>query len=52
MKKREFNETVESLVEREAITCESGQKSNNGIALKMYRVNVDILKSWTDGIKA
>ena len=48
MKKREFSETIESLLEREAVTCESGQKGVNNKVPKMYRVDPDILKSWTD----
>ena len=48
MKKREFSETIESLLEREAVTCESGQRGVNNKVPKMYRVDPDILKSWTD----
>ena len=48
MKKREFSETIETLLEREAVTCENGQKGVNNRVPKMYRVDPDILKSWTD----
>jgi len=50
MKKREFSETIESLLEREAVTCESGQKGVNNKVPKMYRVDPDILKSWSNDI--
>jgi len=48
MKKREFHDTVDSLLEREAMSCESGPMAENRKVPKMYRVHSDILKSWSD----
>ena len=50
MKKWEFNETIESLLEREAVICESGQMSRNRTVPKMYRADPDILKAWCNDI--
>ena len=46
MKKREFNEAIESLLERDAIVCETGEKQANNRCPKMYVVHPDIIKSW------
>ena len=41
---------MSSLLEREAVSCESGRRSGNGAVLKIYRVHPDILNSWSDGL--
>ena len=46
MKKREFKECVESLIEREAITVES-LKLRNGNTGKAYVLHQDIMDSWS-----
>ena len=48
MKKREFNEAVDSLLEREAIACQAGDCKANQTIPKVYVVNPEIMKSWTD----
>ena len=45
MKKREFKECVESLIEREAITVDTHTGPNNKVA-RMYVLNADIRHSW------
>lgn len=45
MKKREFKECVESLIEREAITVDTHTDPNNKVA-RMYVLNADIRHSW------
>jgi hypothetical protein len=46
MKKREFNEAIESLLERDAIVCETGERQANHTCPKMYVVNPEIMESW------
>lgn len=52
MKKREFTEAVESLIERDAITCETGEKQLNNRFPKMYVLNPEIMSSWNKEEKA
>ena len=46
MKKREFNEAVDSLLERDAIVCETGERQANHTCPKMVVVNPEIMESW------
>ncbi len=46
MKKREFKECVESLIEREAITVDT-YKTSQGNPGRMYVLTKEILDSWT-----
>ncbi|HNT52889.1 MAG TPA: hypothetical protein PKH19_05760 [Candidatus Syntrophosphaera sp.] len=46
MRKREFKDTIESLLEREAIVCETGPQQANYKFPKMYKANPDIMRSW------
>lgn len=48
MKQREFNEAIESLLERDAIVCETGEKQANNRFPKMYVVNPEIMESWNN----
>mgnify|MGYP000879885762 CR=1 FL=1 len=52
MKKREFNEAIESLIERDAITCQTGEKQANNRFPKIYVLNAEIMSSWNDGERA
>ena len=45
MKKREFNECIASLIEREAITVEA-YKMRNGRSGKAYQLADSIMESW------
>lgn len=45
MRKREFRDCIESLLEREAITVETYRTSKN-VAGKMYVLNPEIIESW------
>lgn len=46
MRKREFNECVASLIEREAISVEA-VKLKNGHTGKSYQLNGSIMDSWS-----
>ncbi len=47
MKKREFNECVASLIEREAITVQAYESKFRPTA-KLYLLEKDIMESWKD----
>ena len=51
LKKREFHEAIESLIERNAIWVEAGPRSANHLAPKIYKVNKALYENWKQGVK-